>query len=242
MARSRRAAQLVASSAPDAAAAAGAAVLAIAVGPAGAIAGAATAPVVSRVVAQFVRSVRAAGRARAASVIARAAHLAGLEPAVLAQRLQASPEHEELLVRTMRAAADAAADEKLVMLATSLGRAAQGTPIDAGREALFVRVIADLDLLHIHVLQRFGSSPVSVPLNSQSLELALPDLGESAAPVLATLVRHGLLAYSTPSVSGAYGGGGLTTAVWEVTPFGKAFLDRLALVMALLRLPEGSDG
>ena len=257
MTRARRAAEFVASTAPDAATAAGAAALAIAAGPGGAIAGAAAAPVVSRVLMQLAGALGARRDARVVGVIARAAQLAGLEPAVLVQRLQASPEQEELLVRTMQAAADAAAEERLVMLATSLGHAATGTPLDAGREALFVRAIAELELLHVQLLERFtwsanalglgdGASPeFDTPiqrLNEKVLERVLPELGVTTAPLLSALVRHGLLAYSTPSVA-TYGGGGSLPPVWELTAFGAAFLERLSLVRTWLApRPAGIRG
>ena len=211
--------------------------------PPGSIVGAVVAPGVARALRAFIERSTARQWDRADRLIKMAAKLAGVEVDVLFARLQGTPDREELLLRTLRAAGEASAEHKLVALAKSLASWSAGTAEQVQWESVFVRVIADLDGVHIDLLDKFrwsakrlglgeGDPAFDTPptsLNGVELEMVVPHLKEIVDSVLATLVRHGLLAYSTQTAV-TYGGGTALPATWALTSFGADLLDRLELV------------
>lgn len=225
----------------------GAAALSLA-GVEGLIAGAAAAPVVTAGIDALIDRWTARQHLRVSEVVARAAQAAGLPPSQLLERLRAAPEREELVIRTLRAAADTPAELKLVAFATSVAVVATREPAAVAWEALFVRALSDLDLAHLDVLRRFTWSANDLGLgdgrsaefdkrveylNARQVEIALPSLQGTVGVLLAALVRHGLLDTSTPTL-GTFGGGGGTMQQWTMSAFGRAFLARIELVHRVL--------
>jgi hypothetical protein len=233
----------------DAAAAALGAVIGLPMGPIGSVVGAAAGPGLARGLRALGDHYVSRRRVRAERLIKLAARLAGIEPDVLVRRLCGSPELEDLFVRTFRAAAEDSAERKLVALARSLSASVAGGTSQIERETLFVRAIAELDEVHIDVLDQFtwtsnalglgdGSSEfdTSLPaLNSAQVHMAMPELEDIIDSILATLVRQGLLSYSTPTLPAF--GGGPSISQWALSPFGRLVLDRLAVIREVLETP-----
>jgi hypothetical protein len=231
----------------DVAAAAAGAGIGLIGGPIGSVIGAAVAPLIARGV-QLVLSAYAQRQwARAERLIRLAANIADIDDSVLLERMQRSPELEDIFVRTLRAAAEASVERKLLALARSLAALATDGVARMQWETVFVRVVADLDDAHVSVLERFTRSanelglgdggpefqdpPAS--LNAVQLDLAIPDPDGIRDSLLATLVQHGLLAYATHTAA-TFGGGSPLPATWSLTEFGRAVLRRLDVVDELL--------
>src|SRR5665213_223473 len=185
---------------------------------------------------------------RVGRMIRTAAKIARLEPDLLVRRMEQTPERAELFVRTFRAAAEASAEVKLVALARSLATSAQGDSEQVQVETLFVHALSELEAVHLDVLERFGWSANALGLgdgksadfdvhvaylNSAQLEMTLPGLAPVIESVLAMLVQHGLLAYSTATPV-TYGSGGAPVLQWALSRFGREALDRLEASRDLL--------
>jgi hypothetical protein len=203
-------------------------------GPPGAILGGVTPAVFSRSL-ELVRNVRSRRQqARAAFVIAGAAKLAGLDPDEVVRRLERDEVREEVLIRTLRAAQDAALMPKLLGLAHSLASSCT-TDSDAelNWESSFVAAIADCDHRHLQVLRAF-QHPM-VPLDLAALRAQLPEGDALIDPALAILERHGLIR------GGVRAGGimavrvGPEDAVWTMTSFGGKFLQRMTDIAETLK-------
>jgi hypothetical protein len=196
-------------------------------------------------------------RFRAANVLEAAAAASGLPVGELVQRLVESAEAEELLTRTLRAAADATMSEKLVALAMSLAEVAQAeNDGEVAVEAAFIRALEDCDASHIRVLRAFtstsnelglgdGSEAFDEPLdglNQSQLIMVIPDLEDLLPPILAVLQRQGLV-YSPQSTASTLGGGvvQLEHTPWQLTPFGKDFLTRIEEVAAWIGKAAADD-
>jgi hypothetical protein len=82
---------------------------------------------------------------RSGHVLALAAKRARLAPQELQERLAQIPGGEELLIRTLMAAASVAAEDKLVALSLALARTAtEGTETEVTFESQFVAAVSDL--------------------------------------------------------------------------------------------------
>ena len=185
---------------------------------------------------------------RAGAVLAKAAKDAGLSVEKLMERLQASPQGEELLCAVLNAARDAALTAKLYALAGSLVRGAIDEA-NVTNESNFVRALADLDVAAVALLESFTRSANDLGLGNghpdfdnapdsltiDQLRLALPPLADYLDPSLAVLVRHGLVVPLTffGAVLGAAAEVPATT--WKITHFGRVSCQYLAGVGNLLR-------
>jgi hypothetical protein len=232
----------------DVAAAGAGASIGLVGGPIGSVVGAAVAPVLARGLRAVFERYSRRQWARADRVLHLAAELAGIDDEELIERLRRTPEKEELLVRTVRAAAEAAVERKLVALAKSLAATTVGGDEEVQWEAVFVRALSDLDTVHINLLERFTwsanalglgdggpeftTSPAS--LSSVQLAIAVPHLENVVDAVLATLVRHGLLAFASHT-NVTYGGGSPAPSTWSLTPFGRTVLSRLGVIADVLQ-------
>jgi hypothetical protein len=188
--------------------------------------------------------------ARVATVIALAAKEAGETAEDLIRKLQSSPDKEDLFLRTLRAAQDAALTEKLVALAHSLKTTAttDDLPIVA-TETAFVRGLADVDRAHLAILRAFTQSTnelglgngepdfdrVPESLNSQAFRFAFPKYADILDPLLSVLNRHGLIqpVQFMPIVAVGEGQTRPLTS-WSITPFGRSFIERIDLATELL--------
>jgi hypothetical protein len=233
--------------------AAGAGLGLVVAGPVGALLGAVAPPLVSRALAAVRETYARRQEERVSAVIALAAKLANADPEEVVEDLQADPAREELLVRTLRTAQDAALVEKLVFLAVALieGREA-GSSDRLTFETALVRVVDDCDSAHFEVLDLFVQSANSlglgdgseefekVPdgLNRTQLDRARPALAPLFDSLLAVLERHGL-ASSTTEVGGLTSSLGPANVHWRITQFGRDVLERLAVVHEILRPVRG---
>lgn len=223
---------------------------------AGAAVGLATDPVAGAVsavgleagAASVLRQCARAVAARPGHVLDRAAQLAGIGVDELADRLAEVPGGEDLLIKTIGAAMRVAAEQKLVALSVSLGRAAtERTEVSVTFKSQFVAAVGDLDHAHWEVLTRFertandlglgdGSAAFDAPsgvLNRVQLDKALPGLIDLVSALLPGLERYGLLEATVP-YSTAWGGGSAGPRTWNITPFGHGALARLREVQDLL--------
>lgn len=178
--------------------------------------------------------------ARASAVLRNAAELAHVDPDELIGRVATDPDREQLLVRTLEAAADSPLREKLILLAVSLaaGTVSTDTPTIQW-ETQFVRALDDLDGPHVELLRIFqktskelfgeeASDRVPESLNSVQLDNVASHL-PNLTSLLAVLERHGLV--RTFSTSGGMSfSTGRGPANYEITDFGVAFQERLAAV------------
>jgi hypothetical protein len=214
--------------------------------PAGPLVGAAAAAVTDAGVRAVMRGLSRRFAQRADHVLALAARRARLAPRELDERLAEIPGGEELLVRTLMAAASIAADDKLVALSLALARAAtEGTETEVTFESQFVAAVADLGEAHWRVLQCFplthrelGLSMAKMPgeINVGELEYSLPWIVGLVDPVMPGLERHGLVALIQPEARSTLGPPRpeFRSRVWRITPFGSQALERFREVGALL--------
>lgn len=216
-------------------------------GPPGAAAGFVVGKTVDRALSGALDAIRVRWRGRATYVVQAAAKRAGIEVDALCARMQEDAVREELFIRVLRAAQESALDEKLVALALSLAQGAQGAETDTIREAGFVRVLGDLDAMHLELVRAFtqtsnqlglgdGSAEFDSTLealNLSQLQIAFPKLGALVDPALSALEQHGLVRSLTATAAPTWGTLS-TTASWRLTPFGVEFMSRMTLVGELL--------
>lgn len=160
-------------------------------------------------------------------------------------RLEADPVREDLLLRTLRAAEESAYGEKLVLLAMSLAAGARvNDERDVQWEAVFVQALADLGTIHVDTPRCFTRTPnelgladgygefdePSHVLNSLHLVTALPRLDPVLDATLSTLERHGLVRETSGSGTALIDGPRPPLHIWQITPFGRSFTDRLMVV------------
>jgi hypothetical protein len=118
---------------------------AVSLTPAGPLGGAAAAAVVDAGVRAVMRGLSRRFSQRSGHVLALAAKRARLAPQELQERLAQIPGGEELLIRTLMAAASVAAEDKLVALSLALARTAtEGTETEVTFESQFVAAVSDL--------------------------------------------------------------------------------------------------
>lgn len=220
-------------------------------GPVGAVAGAATAPLLRKGLIVLRNRVLDRRDEKAAFVIETAAREAGIEPDELAERLQSTPDRAELFLRVVRAAEDAGHVDRLVAIAQSLAAAATSNDdLRLHWEKAFVRAIGELDAPHIELLRRFTmtfnennlragepeSDKPTVKMSEPQIALALPGWDEILPALLAALDGHGLV--SALPGGGGYGPGPRT---WAITTFGRAVVERLDVVREVLDHQPNSD-
>ena len=162
-----------------------------------------------------------------------------LSPQALYDRLLGLRGGEDLLVKALRAAIDAGEEEKIVALASALARASE-EPMAVTFETQFVDTVAALSEGHFQVLNLFNlpqqelvpaqhlsavihveamNEPAQIIPMSQIREL-LPALSDLAEPLIFGLQRYGL------AIQWDYQGTS-TVETWQITPFGRAVLNRL---------------
>lgn len=227
---------------------AGAGIGLVAGGPLGALLGAGAVVLVAEALESTRSYFRERHEARVATVIALAAKEAGQTAEELIRKLQSSPDKEDIFLRTLRAAQDAALTEKLVALAHSLKTTVTTDDLLlVATETAFVRSLADVDRAHLAILRAFtqssnelglgGGQPdfdrVPESLNSVQLRLALPQYADILDPLLSVLNRHGLI---QPLQFKTVVDEGKTQALtsWKITPFGRSFIERIDLATELL--------
>jgi hypothetical protein len=185
-------------------------------------------------------------RQRQGAVLWAAAKQAGIVLDELVSRLEADPEREELVERTLSAAQSAAQPEKLVAYAVSLANGSVAEDVaDVEWETTFVRVLDDLDWAHVSVLSCFtrtatelglqmpGSDPDPAMHTLSEVQVEIVTEVANLPSVLAVLQRHGLVAFRARSGGMTFSGG--SGGNWQITSFGVAFMDRMTAVGDALR-------
>lgn len=184
------------------------------VGPDAAVAGAGLAPVIEEVLGQFFDMVFSKRAERVTETLLDAAEELGGDAAEQLKRFvdaaASDQTYQELLARTLTIAQDTAMRDKRRALGRALANALDdiGTKVD--NEIAFVRMLADLDPVHIRVLKIMSRRPkhldqVARQLNAAedpkavrqwyewSLVEADPGLEGSAWGALRVLEQHGLI-------------------------------------------------
>jgi hypothetical protein len=221
--------------------------VAVAATPAGPFGGAIAAAAAGRGVRRVLDQLGVMGRRRPAHVLALAAQQAGVPVEQLHERLAQVPGGEELLIRTLMAAAGTPAEDRLVALSLALVHAVtEGTETEVTFESQFVAAVSDLGEAHWRVLQSFMLSQVEVDglayaktqgeIDEGQLEVTLPWVVGLVDPLMPGLERHGLIELVQPEARSTLGPprprGRRRT--WRMTPFGNQALERLRGVGALL--------
>jgi hypothetical protein len=186
-------------------------------------------------------------RERVARMLFDAAERAGIPVDELLERLAGDEEREQLLLRTLEAAAGTAMESWLPLYAIALRNGTLADDLgELSWETTFVRVVADLDGAHLRLLDRFnqtanqlglgnGDPDFDKPmeaLNERQLEMSASDIPNHPA-VIAVLERHGLIARITAS-GGMSFSSGPDVATWRLTDFGRDVHRRLLEVGGLL--------
>jgi hypothetical protein len=132
-------------------------------GPDAAVASAGLAPVLEDVLGQIFSRLSAKRAERVAETLTDAAEELGGDPAEQLRRFAdaaASDEaYQELLARTLTTAQDSAMRDKRRALGRALANAADDTGTRVDQEIAFVRMLADLDPVHIRVLKIMSRRP-----------------------------------------------------------------------------------
>jgi hypothetical protein len=187
---------------------------AVLAGPEAAIAGAALTPVLEDLLGKILGRLSSRRRARVEETLIDAADDLGGDKAEQLQRIvdaAASDEtYEELLARALTAAQDTAMRDKRRALGRALASAVDETGTAVDGEIAFVRLLADLDPVHVRVLRIMSHRPphldqVARQANAAndptwgrqwygwSLQAADPGLGDSVWGALRVLEQHGLI-------------------------------------------------
>lgn len=213
-------------------------------GSAATLTGALAVPLVTEIASGWMRAYSERQWRKASYVLSKAAELAGISAAELTSRLEAQPEREELLIRTLRAAHECSLGEKLIAFASALanGLVDERTGQVAWEEA-FVRALDECDTAHLALLDKFTQTGNqlglgqgtpefdSVPdgLNSPQIRLVVPEYVDILDPLFAILERHALIRQGSTGLQFTRDDSNLH---WRITAFGRQFLERLALVGA----------
>lgn len=219
-------------------------------GPIGALVGGVTPVFLARGLQALGEHYRRKQEARASFVIAKAATLAGVEVSEIVQGLTTDPKREELLLRTLRAAEDAALAEKLLAFAHTLANGYQNDSDEViAWESIFVHVLEDCSVAHLDILRTFlqtenqlglgdGSTTFDKApeaINREQLRTVRPEYDSFIDSLVSKLESHGLLQGAT-STSGMGFSLGPKNVTYRITPFGRQFLERISMVQESLRI------
>lgn len=215
------------------------------VGPEAAVAGAGLTPVIEEVLGRLYSGLTARRVKRVTETLADAAEELGGDMAEQFRRLAdaaASDEtYQELLARTLTIAQDTAMRDKRRALGRALANALDDTGTRVDTEIAFVRMLADLDPVHIRVLKIMSRRPkhldrVAAQMNAAddpktarqwyewSIVEADPGLEGAAYGALRVLERHGLIWDRGEQRVPSHG----MQREYEISPYGDYLIDRLA--------------
>lgn len=215
-------------------------------GPDGAVAGAGLAPVIEDVLGHLFSRLTARRAERVTETLNDAAEELGGNPAKQLRRFAdaaASDEtYQELLARTLTIAQDTAVRDKRRALGRALANALDDTGTRVDDEIAFVRMLSDLDPVHIRVLKIMSRRPnhldrVALQMDAAddpkavrqwyawSIVDADPGLEGSVHGALRVLERHGLVwDHGEQLVPHPHG----MQREYEISPYGDYLIDRLA--------------
>jgi hypothetical protein len=199
-------------------------------GPAGAVLANISTPIATKIASWVVVKLAERRVRHAAETVLDAAEAAELPLDEFIDRAVSDDRRHELLARTLFIAQDTALRDKRRALGRALAAGVMGDDAKIDEELLFIRAMADVDEMHVRLLQRmlhpgqFGGDGSS--WTADLIASADPGLAAGVLALLGTLELHGLVATAIsnraiPSVVSS-----VTT--YSVTPLGRHFLDRLA--------------
>lgn len=214
-------------------------------GPEAAIVSAGLTPVIEEIMHRFVSGLAARRAERVAETLTDAAEELGGDMAQQLQRFAdaaaADETYEELLARTLTAAQDTAMRDKRRALSRARANALDDTGTKVDGEIAFVRMLADLDPVHIRVLKIMSRRPkhqdwVAAQMNAADNPTAIrqwqpwsivdadPGLEDAVYRALRVLEQHGLIwdrgEVPTPVPHGIQ-------HEYEITPYGDDLIRRL---------------
>lgn len=219
-------------------------------GPAAGVLGGVVAPLVSRGIDLLVTAWSGQSQRSTERVLHEAATLTGHSDDEFAEHLAAQPERLQLAYMALTAGSRTTRDDKVAALARCLATgAADDARVDP--ELIMVSALAELEGPHIKLLDHMATG-LHVQNRGPSADAkwhrswprttlagALPELGPSLTPILATLLRHALVEEVPPNLEAAllsrtqdrnaYGSGTLRLdpPTYKVTDFGQACLNLL---------------
>lgn len=164
----------------------------------------------------------------AAETLLDAADDAGFPVAEFFDRAVADDRRHELFTRAMSIAQDAALRNKRRALGRALATGVMGDDAQIDEELLFMRVVEDIDEMHIRLLARMANTyPVGVGpgWSARIIAEADPGLANAAPALLGTLQLHGLVEEVVRNRP--IQGEGATQAFYNITRQGRDFLNRL---------------
>lgn len=215
-------------------------------GPDAAVAGAGLAPVIEDVLGQILGRLSGKRAERVTETLVDAAAELGGDTAEQLKRFAdaaASDEtYQELLARTLTVAQDTAMRDKRRALSRALANALDDVGTKVDDEIAFVRMLADLDPVHIRVLRIMSRRPAHLDRVAQQMNAADdpkavrqwyawsitredPGLEGAVWGALRVLERHGLVSdQGLQPVPQPYG----MQNEYEITPYGDYLVARLA--------------
>lgn len=164
---------------------------------------------------------------RAADFAVMLEEAAGLSPDDLLRAVEQSDEHAELLATAWDAASRAPDERKRRLLARA---AAQGITTDGAKiddVPLIVRTLDELEPVHMKLLEvlrtvrvvQNGSLRVMGAMTTKQVVEEWPEARESVEPIMAMLIREGLvLDVSVTQEATGFGG-----SLWSLSPYGERF-------------------
>jgi hypothetical protein len=199
--------------------------IASAEGPDAAIAAQAAAPVIE---AMFTAAIGRLGRRRverAAETLTDAAEAAKMPLQEFMDNAVSDDRRQELFARTLTLAQDTALRSKRRALGRALAAGVVGDDARIDDELLFIRAVADIDTMHIRLLDLLQQPDGHQGWSYKDVVDADPGLAPAARALLGTLELHGLVASRRANRVVSNTG---STQIYTGTCAGDAFLRRLA--------------
>jgi len=204
-------------------------VVAVVGGPPGVIASVALSPVALSIASKTADKLAQRRVQHAAETVLDATEAAGLPLDEFTDAAVSDDRRHELLARSLTVAQDTALRDKRRALGRALAVGVMGDDAKIDVELLFIRAVADVDEMHIRLLSRLseqGHPAGKLGWDLMDIMNADPGIMVAAPALLATLTLHGLAheQVATRIVPSATG----TQVFYNITPLGRAFLNRLA--------------
>jgi hypothetical protein len=202
-------------------------------GPAGAVLATISTPIATKIASWVVVKLAERRVKHAAETVLDAAEAAKLPLDEFIDKAVSDDRRHELLARTLFIAQDTALRNKRRALGRALAAGVMGDDAKVDEELLFIRAVADVDEMHIRLLQRMlNPGPIGgggLSWTANAIASADPDLAVGVLALLGTLELHGLV--ETAIANRAIPGAVSSVTTYGVTPLGRHFLDRLAADM-----------
>lgn len=205
-------------------------------GPAGSAPATIATPIAMRIASFVVVKLSERRVKHAAETILDATEAAQLPLDDFVDKAVSDDRRHELLARTLFIAQDTALRSKRRALGRALAAGVMGDDAKLDEELLFIRAVADVDEMHIRLLQRMLQPGPTVDRGTRwwtadSVAAADPGIAPGVLGLLGTLELHGLVATAISSRAIPAAVSSVTT--YSVTPVGRHFLARLEADMEL---------